>query len=358
VIVLVNHMRSFIEIEGLDAEGERVRAKRTAQAESIAGLLQELQTANPQTPIVSVGDYNAYQFSDGYTDPIAILKGMPTPGHQLVVGTSPDLVDPNFINLTDTLPVTEQYSFVFEGTPQALDHVLVNTVAESLRQRYAIGRANADFPEVAALTGDATRPERSSDHDMPVAYFAFPGTPVVTLNGASTMHVEAFTPFVDPGATAHNDTGPLPVVTTGTVDVTVPGTYTLTYTASSGFSETSITRTVIVADTTAPRIEGFSLSRTALGPPTHKMIDVTALYSVTEASGVVTCTLAVASNEGADALGDGHTASDWQVLDARRVLLRAERSGQGDGRVYTVTLTCSDGVGNQSTATAVATVNR
>ena len=33
------------------------------------------------------------------------------------------------------------------------------------------------------------------------------------------------------------------------------------------------------------------------------------------------------------------------------VQLRAERSGTGDGRVYTITITASDASGNQSTAT-------
>jgi len=74
VIVVVNHLRSFIDVELLTPEGARVRAKRCAQAEAIAQLLQELQSANPDVPVISVGDYNAYQFSDGYTDPISVLK--------------------------------------------------------------------------------------------------------------------------------------------------------------------------------------------------------------------------------------------------------------------------------------------
>ena len=176
IIVVVNHLRSFIDVELVAGEGVRVRAKRTAQAESLAGLLQELQTANPATAVISIGDYNAYQFNDGYTDPIAVIKGQPTPDDQVVAGESPDLVNPNFVNLTDALPATSRYTFIFEGTPQALDHVLVNTVAHSYVQRYAIARANADFPESssAGFAGNPSRPERSSDHDMPVAYFRFP----------------------------------------------------------------------------------------------------------------------------------------------------------------------------------------
>jgi predicted extracellular nuclease len=176
IAVVVNHLRSFIDIEPVAGEGVRVRAKRTAQAESLAGLLQELQAADATLPIVSVGDYNAYEFNDGYTDPIAVIKGTPTADDQVVVDQSPDLVDPDFVNLTDSLPAAARYTFVFEGNPQALDHVLVNTVAHAYVQRYAIARSNADFPALppGLFSGDATRPERSSDHDMPVAYFAFP----------------------------------------------------------------------------------------------------------------------------------------------------------------------------------------
>jgi hypothetical protein len=46
------------------------------------------------------------------------------------------------------------------------------------------------------------------------------------------------------------------------------------------------------------------------------------------------------------------------VLDARRLKLRAERSGHGDGRTYTATLRCSDPAGNISTASAVARVSK
>ena len=189
VIVVVNHLRSFIDVELVSSEGERVRAKRTAQAESTAGLLQALQTGSPSAPVISIGDYNAYQFNDGFTDPVSILKGTPTPDDQIVVDESPDLVNPDFINLTDSLmPASERYSFVFEGTPQALDHVLVNSVAAGLVQRYAIARNNSDFPEGPLFANDVTRPERNSDHDMPVAYFAFPASADISVvsNGPSS----------------------------------------------------------------------------------------------------------------------------------------------------------------------------
>lgn len=278
VIVVVNHLRSFIDIEAVTGEGPRVREKRKAQAEFLANLLQDLQTNNPTTPIVSIGDYNAYQFNDGYTDPVATIKGSPTPDDQVVVDESPDLVDPNFVNLTDGLPADQRYSFIFDGTPQAIDHFIINTVAHSFLQRYVVARNNSDFPEGPTFANDATRPERCSDHDMPVAYFKFPVT-----------------------------------------------------------------------------ISDVSVDQPVLQPPNHRLVNVAVDYQVASAC-PVTCTLSVSSNEPIDGTGDGDTSPDWIVIDAHHVKLRAERSGNGKDRVYTITITCTDDAGNSSSQTVTVTV--
>ncbi|MGE3841677.1 MAG: lamin tail domain-containing protein [Vicinamibacterales bacterium] len=259
VIVVVNHLRSFIDIELVGGEGPRVRAKRKAQAESVAQLLQDLQVLHPGIPIMSIGDYNAYQFSDGYTDPIGTIKGMPTADEQVVVDASADVVTPNFINLTDTLPAAERYSFVFEGTPQALDHMLVNTVAASAATRYAIARGNSDFPELPAslFVNDATRPERSSDHDMPVAFFHFPDITPPVIEDLSDITVTATTfngaivNYVAPMATDAID-GSVPVVCTPPSGAQFAlGSTTVTCTASDAAgndASSSFTVTVVLPD--------------------------------------------------------------------------------------------------------------
>jgi hypothetical protein len=68
--------------------------------------------------------------------------------------------------------------------------------------------------------------------------------------------------------------------------------------------------------------------------------------------------LGVASNEPENGADDGNTAPDWLVLDAHRLQLRAERSGAGTGRVYTITVTCSDAAGNTSSSNVTVTVPR
>lgn len=174
VLVVVNHLRSFIDVGLVAGDGPRVREKRKKQAESLADLLNDLQTANPGVPVISVGDYNAYEFNSGYDDSLSVIKGNPTPDDQIVVDQSPDLVDPNFTNLTDTQAAAERYSFIFEGTPQALDHHVINSAALSRNTRIAIARVNSDFPEDPSATYETNigTPERNSDHDPVVSYYS------------------------------------------------------------------------------------------------------------------------------------------------------------------------------------------
>jgi hypothetical protein len=177
LIVISNHLRSLIGVDEDPGDGPRVRAKRRAGAEALARILQDLQTQNPTANVISVGDYNAFPFNDGYVDVIGTIKGTPTPADQVTLA-SPDLVNPDFYNAVDSLPIQEQYSFIFGGNAQSLDAVLINTVARARFLRMAYARFDADFPE--AFRADATRPERVSDHDAAVAYFTLGNSTVLT----------------------------------------------------------------------------------------------------------------------------------------------------------------------------------
>jgi hypothetical protein len=129
-------------------------------------------------------------------------------------------VSPDFINLTDTLPADQRYSFIFEGTPQAIDHMLLNTVAASFVTRYHIARNNADFPEVpgSLFLNNATRPERNSDHDMPVAYLKFPNAATTTTVSDATAVFSATNQNVTLTANVTTAAG---TVNEGTVTFTV-----------------------------------------------------------------------------------------------------------------------------------------
>jgi hypothetical protein len=77
--------------------------------------------------------------------------------------------------------------------------------------------------------------------------------PVVTVTGDNPATTELGATYTDAGATATDASGTVEVVTSGTVDTSTVGSYTLTYTSTdaSGNAGTA-TRTVNVVDTTAP----------------------------------------------------------------------------------------------------------
>jgi predicted extracellular nuclease len=170
ITVIVNHLRS---LSGVDdpLDGDRVRTKRRAQAEYLANLIQTRQTADPNEHIISVGDYNAFEFNDGYVDGVGTIKGMPTPATQVVLASS-DLVNPDLTDLIDFASADQKYSYSFDGSAQALDHELITANLLALLSHVNYARNGADFPE--SFRDDRDRPERISDHDMAVAYFTFP----------------------------------------------------------------------------------------------------------------------------------------------------------------------------------------
>ncbi len=114
---------------------------------------------------------------------------------------------------------------------------------------------------------------------------------------------------------------------------------------------------VAVADTTPPTITGVTASPSRLWPPNHKMVPVSVTTAAADVCGAASCEIAsVTSNEPANGHGDGNTAADWQITGPTTVNVRAERSGGGDGRVYTLTVRCTDPAGNASTGSTTVTV--
>ena len=136
------------------------------------------------------------------------------------------------------------------------------------------------------------------------------------------------------------------------------GTTAVTVTAVDAVGNRSTaTFNVIVRDTTAPVFTALSTNAPTLWPPNHKMVAVTVSGTATDAAGSVSYRItSVTSNEPDNGLGDGDTANDIKITGAMTVDLRAERSGKGNGRVYTITVEATDASGNKSTKTVTVGV--
>jgi hypothetical protein len=137
------------------------------------------------------------------------------------------------------------------------------------------------------------------------------------------------------------------------------GRHVIRMIADDGFGGVSVDEVVIeVVDTTPPEIRSATATPSELWPPNHRMVPATITVDVHDVCDPTpTCRIvSVASNEAANGTGDGNTAPDWEITGPLTLNVRAERSGKGSGRVYTITVECTDHSGNASTTDVTVTV--
>jgi len=269
ITVIVNHLRSLNGVDdntvsGLSTTGDRVRQKRRAGAEWLANYVQGRMTANANERIVLVGDFNAFEFSDGYVDVMGTIVGTPTPSTNVLLASS-DLVNPDLINLSTTGPAAQQYSYNFDGDAQSIDHSLINTKAAANFSRFAHGRVDADFPE--AYRSDSTRPERLSDHDGEVTYFSLTptihfdiGIPASVTQGVSFTGTVTAKDALNNVVTGYNGTVHFTSSDGGAalpIDYTFTGGDAGTHTFTNGFTLFAAgSQSITATDTLSPTITG------------------------------------------------------------------------------------------------------
>ncbi|WP_051978246.1 lamin tail domain-containing protein [Edaphobacter aggregans] len=185
VTVISVHQRSLINVDDPTSTGATVRLKREAQAEYLANLIQGYQAAGEH--VVTVGDYNGFEFSDGFVDVLGVTKGTPVPASQVVTPPVAGLANPPLVDLVTLLPADQRQSYVEVGNAQVLDHVIVTQDLLPRNTRLVYAHIDSDWPLVNL--NDATSPTRISDHDPAVAYFTVPpvtGTVQLALSSALT----------------------------------------------------------------------------------------------------------------------------------------------------------------------------
>jgi len=164
--VIMNHFKSYGGIDD-PKDGDRVRNKRRLEAEWLANFLVERQKANPNERIFVCGDFNAFQFNDGYNDLIGILQGKSDPN---VLAPSKTAYQTDLVDMVNFIDPKNRYSYSYDGSAQVLDHMLVNKPGMQRILKFGFARVDADFPKI--YTNDANRPERLSDHDAPVLFLS------------------------------------------------------------------------------------------------------------------------------------------------------------------------------------------
>lgn len=137
VVVIANHWNSksgdtpLFGSKQPPVYGSEVQRQKIANV--VYNFVKDIKTKNPDANVVSLGDFNDYQFSES----LLIHEGS---------------LMKNMINLVET---PDRYTYLYQGNSQVLDHILVSKNLES-KTKIDILHINADFTDMAG---------RASDHD-------------------------------------------------------------------------------------------------------------------------------------------------------------------------------------------------
>ena len=156
VTVIGNHFKSKggdDPLYGVNQPPIRITEdQRKDQAQAVRNFVNDLLGEDPFAKVVVLGDLNDFQFAEpgeGPDHPLAILEG-----------TISEIPLTNLINLEKE---AEQFTFVFDGNSQVLDHILVSPAMLDAYKAVDILHFNAGFP--SALGSVPGTPIRASDHD-------------------------------------------------------------------------------------------------------------------------------------------------------------------------------------------------
>jgi len=116
------------------------------QAGVLNSWIERLQAAERGVRVIALGDFNDFQFSEASR---VLERG--APGSRLEMA-----------NLWRFVPERAQYSYIFQGNAQVLDHIFVSPGLLSERPQFDAVHINSEFSE-----------EQQSDHDPPLARFTF-----------------------------------------------------------------------------------------------------------------------------------------------------------------------------------------
>lgn len=141
--MVVNHLNSkggdgplFGDVQPPNLDSER---QRTEQAKVLNTFVKQIMAIDPQANVIVMGDLNDFQWSN----PLMTLQGK------------------ELSNLIVTLPANEQYTYIYEGNGQVLDHILVSN---QLLSKFA-------SIEIVHLNSEYYYMDRLGDHDPVVAIF-------------------------------------------------------------------------------------------------------------------------------------------------------------------------------------------
>jgi hypothetical protein len=179
---------------------------------------------------------------------------------------------------------------------------------------------------------------------------------LVTLDGTHCSDPDGdpltfiWTQISGPNVTLSDDSIPTPSFTAPLVDMGGDAlVFSLTVDDGLCVSESDDVTISILDINDPPLCELGKANPAALWPPNHKLVEVQIINVTDPNDNQVTITITdVTQDEPVNGVGDGDTSPDAMILGSK-VLIRAERAGGGNGRIYHIGFSAVDNLGESCT---------
>ncbi|MDT4903495.1 MAG: uncharacterized protein QOH52_1511 [Pseudonocardiales bacterium] len=133
IIVIANHFNSKGGDQNADGRfqypSQTTRVQRSGQAQVVHDFVNHILATDKKAQVLVVGDLNDYQFSPALSS--------------LKTGTADGSGPSILTDLVTTLPVNQQYNYVFNGISQVLDHILVSPKVTGID--YQVVHVNSEY---------------------------------------------------------------------------------------------------------------------------------------------------------------------------------------------------------------------
>jgi predicted extracellular nuclease len=159
VFAIINHFNSKggdnplfgrVQPPVLSSEAQRIQ-----QAQVVNGFVESILALDPDARVVVFGDLNDFPFSEPLSE----------------------VAEDDLTNLVPTLPIQEQYTFIFDGNSQVLDNFLVSDALLAETSEFDIVHTNAEFAD------------QDSDHDPGLGRFGIARTVLVDIRPLSDDNI-------------------------------------------------------------------------------------------------------------------------------------------------------------------------
>ncbi len=175
--------------------GADIRTHRAAQAAAISQMVQQLQLGGEN--VMVAGNFNSYEYNDGYVDVVGVVKGSPAAPSAVTTYQATSTID-LLTDFTTQVDAATRYNVIEQGNAASLEHILASSTVTNAAAAAAplasyvdtVKQPHFSTDDAATNANDPTTPAGLTPHDGFLVSFAIPQVPTTAALAPGTLHFD------------------------------------------------------------------------------------------------------------------------------------------------------------------------